>query len=196
MGAASSNARTVVIPNTTGVIDISDDVVKRMTNGLPSKANENRAQRSSASDDGPSIGTGPSSYPNTVPPATAFYGEVPFTSMQVRQEKERELRENDTYWTNRLKALEANLKQTNQLLEKEYNEAVVDVKKRFATSAVRQQLPPCQDLKAKVIECYRANQHETLRCTNEVQLFTDCANLHRIQLLQQRVTAEESNQKQ
>lgn len=64
------------------------------------------------------------------------------------------------------------------------------MKKRFATTAVQQQLPPCQDLKAKVIACYRQNPNETLRCAEEVQQFTDCVNLHRIQLLQQRTAAE------
>uniref|UniRef100_A0A2M4C017 Putative head-elevated expression protein n=1 Tax=Anopheles marajoara TaxID=58244 RepID=A0A2M4C017_9DIPT len=201
MGAASSNARSVVVPNTTGLIDISDDVVKRMKNSSSSSSSQSQqpdASPQSAADDGADARSGhgpsPSSYPNPSPSAAAvFHGELPLTSLQVRQEKERELRENDIYWTKRMKALEANLKQTNQVLEKEYNAAVADVKKRFETSAVRQQLPPCQDLKAKVIECYRANPSETLRCANEVQQFTDCVNLHRIQLLQQRATAE--NQK-
>uniref|UniRef100_A0A2M4AF17 Putative head-elevated expression protein n=1 Tax=Anopheles triannulatus TaxID=58253 RepID=A0A2M4AF17_9DIPT len=198
MGAASSNARSVVVPNTTGLIDISDDVVKRMKNSSPSSSHSQQPDASpQAAADGidARAGSGPSSYPNPSQSANSvFHGELPLTSLQVRQEKERELRENDIYWTKRLKALEANLKQTNQVLEKEYNAAVADVKKRFETSAVRQQLPPCQDLKAKVIECYRANPSETLRCANEVQQFTDCVNLHRIQLLQQRATAENPKQ--
>uniref|UniRef100_A0A2M4CU74 Putative head-elevated expression protein n=1 Tax=Anopheles darlingi TaxID=43151 RepID=A0A2M4CU74_ANODA len=198
MGAASSNARSVVIPNTTGLIDISDDVVKRMKNSSSSSSQSEKpdaSPQSAAERTDARAGLGPSSYPNPAPSAASvFHGELPLTSLQVRQEKERELRENDIYWTKRMKALEANLKQTNQVLEKEYNAAVTDVKKRFETSTVRQQLPPCQDLKAKVIECYRANPSETLRCANEVQQFTDCVNLHRIQLLQQRTTAE--NQKQ
>ncbi|XP_050098908.1 uncharacterized protein LOC126579554 [Anopheles aquasalis] len=197
MGAASSNARSVVIPNTTGLIDISDDVVKRMKNSSSSSQSQQPDAPPQSAADGADArpGPGPSSYPNPSPSAASvFHGELPLTSLQVRQEKERELRENDIYWTKRMKALEANLKQTNQVLEKEYNAAVADVKKRFETSAVRQQLPPCQDLKAKVIECYRANPSETLRCANEVQQFTDCVNLHRIQLLQQRATAETQKQ--
>uniref|UniRef100_A0A182N8I8 Head-elevated expression protein n=1 Tax=Anopheles dirus TaxID=7168 RepID=A0A182N8I8_9DIPT len=199
MGAASSNRRTLVVNNDSpaGLIDISDDVVQRLKSGLPSKAQGGNADSSprQQGDESPA-GRGPSSYPNPpAPPSVVYQGELPsLTSMQVRQEKERELRENDVYWTQRLKALEANLAQTNQVLEKEYGDAVADVKKRFATSGVQQQLPPCQDLKAKVIACYRQHPHETLRCADEVQQFTDCVNLHRIQLLQQR-TADESQQK-
>lgn len=180
-----------------GLIDISDDVVQRLKSGLPSKAQgrTDSQQSGGANSNVPSsTGSGPSSYPNPpVPPSVMYQDELPFTSMQVRQEKERELRENDVYWTQRLKALEANLAQTNQVMEKEYSDAVADVKKRFATSAVQQQLPPCQDLKAKVIACYRKHPQETLRCAEDVQQFADCVNLHRIQLLQQRMTGE--NQK-
>ncbi|EAL41223.4 AGAP000375-PA [Anopheles gambiae str. PEST] len=202
MGAASSNPRTLVVNNDSpaGLIDISDDVVQRLKSGLPSKAQgrngsdspqQQQQQQGGGGDSGAPAGRGPSSYPNPLPPPSVVYqGELPLTSMQVLQEKERELRENDVYWTQRLKALEANLAKTNQVLEKEYSDAVADVKKRFATTAVQQQLPPCQDLKAKVIACYRQNPNETLRCAEEVQQFTDCVNLHRIQLLQQRTAAE------
>uniref|UniRef100_A0A182QS11 Head-elevated expression protein n=1 Tax=Anopheles farauti TaxID=69004 RepID=A0A182QS11_9DIPT len=206
MGATSSNPRTLAINNDSpaGLIDISDDVVQRLKSGLPSTKTQGgnadlspNQQQQQGGEYPASAGRGPSSYPNPpASPAVVYQNELPaLTSMQVRQEKERELRENDVYWTQRLKALEANLAQTNQVLEKEYSDAVADVKKRFATSAVQQQLPPCQDLKAKVITCYRKHPNETLRCADEVQQFTDCVNLHRIQLLQQR-TAAESQQKQ
>ncbi|XP_058127369.1 uncharacterized protein LOC131290865 isoform X1 [Anopheles ziemanni] len=198
MGAASSNPRTVLVNNDSpaGLIDISDDVVQRLTSGQPPKAQGRseqpaQPQRGNTPDGRAPTTGGPSSYPNPpVSPAVVYQGELPLTSMQVLQEKERELRENDVYWTQRLKTVEANLAATNQVMEKEYNEAIADVKKRFATSGVQQQLPPCQDLKAKVIECYRKNPNETLRCAAEVQQFTDCVNLHRIQLLQQRSAGE------
>ncbi|XP_052860998.1 MICOS complex subunit Mic19-like [Anopheles cruzii] len=200
MGAAPSNTRTVVIPNTSAnVIDISDNVVKRMANGTPAKAKEDQQQQQpdkSATSDSLSTGTGPSSYPNPVTPKTVFHGEMPLTSMQIRQETERALQENDDLWAHRLKAMETNLTQMEHVLEKEYNEAVADVKKHFGASAMRQPLPPCQDMKAKVIECYRTNGHETLRCASVVQRFADCVNQHRIQLLQLRVATEEAIKKQ
>ncbi|XP_050074873.1 MICOS complex subunit MIC25 [Anopheles maculipalpis] len=197
MGATSSRPRTLVVNNDSpaGLIEISDDVVQRLKSGHPSKTQGRSADDAQQQPigDGSSAPTarGPSSYPNPpVPPSVVYQGELPLTSMQVLQEKERELRENDVYWTQRLKALEANLARTNQVLEKEYSDAVADVKKRFATTAVQQQLPPCQDLKAKVIACYRQNPHETLRCAEEVKQFTDCVNQHRIQLLHQRAAAD------
>ncbi|EDS33039.1 conserved hypothetical protein [Culex quinquefasciatus] len=189
MGASSSNPRTVTIDNDSpvGVIDISDDVVNRLKSGMPPKEGA-RQQQSSA----PSVGAGPSSYPNPLPPPpTGFYGEPSLTSMQIRREKEQELRANDVYWTKRLQTLEANLQKTNQILEKEYNDAIADVKKRFDSTAVAHQLPPCQDLKAKVVECYKKNQHETLNCSADVRAFTDCVNLHRIQLLKEKASGSD-----
>jgi MICOS complex subunit MIC19 len=50
------------------------------------------------------------------------------------------------------------------------------VKKRFAQPSLASQLPPCQDLKAKIIECYRKNPAETLKCANEVKEFLNCVN--------------------
>lgn len=188
MGASSSTPRTVTIDNDSpaGVIDISDDVVMRLKTGMPPKEGAPRQQSHGSSSSDAHV---PSSYPNPRPPPPAeYYGEPTLTSMQVRREKEQELRANDVYWTKRLQGLEANLQKTNQILEKEYNDAVVDVKKRFESTAVTHQLPPCQDLKAKVIECYKKNQHETLNCSAVVTSFTDCVNLHRIQLLQEKAS--------
>lgn len=68
---------------------------------------------------------------------------------------------------------------------------IADVKKRFDSTAVAHQLPPCQDLKAKVVECYKKNQHETLNCSADVRAFTDCVNLHRIQLLKEKASGSD-----
>lgn len=190
MGASSSTPRTVTVENDSpaGVIDISDDVVQRLKTGLPPKEGARQQQHSAPRPAGD--GSGPSSYPNPMPPPPAGYGEPSLTSMQVRREKEQELRANDVYWTKRLQTLEANLHKTNQIMEKEYNDAIVDVKKRFESTAVAHQLPPCQDLKAKVVECYKKNQHETLNCSADVRAFTDCVNLHRIQILKEKASVE------
>ncbi|XP_053684928.1 MICOS complex subunit MIC19 [Sabethes cyaneus] len=166
MGASSSTPRTVTIDNDSpvGVIDISDDVVQRLKTGIPPK--EGARKHSSA----------PSSYPNPIPPP-AGYHEPALSS-----------KENNDHLAKRLEILEAR----SSVIEKEYNNAMIDVKKHFKNTATSYQLPPCQDLKAKVIECYKKNQNETLNCSADVKLFTDCVNLHRIQLLQKKEEATKS----
>lgn len=67
----------------------------------------------------------PSSYGNpTQKPAVVYYGEPTITAIEVRRQKEIELRNNDLYWAKRLTQLEQNLQKTNSILEKEYNSAV------------------------------------------------------------------------
>lgn len=46
------------------------------------------------------------------------------TALEMRRQKEEELRKNDTYWQNRMKQQEEDLKKTAAILEKEYNETV------------------------------------------------------------------------
>lgn len=67
----------------------------------------------------------PSSYGNPAQkPAVVYYGEPTITAIEVRRQKELELRNNDLYWAKRLTQLEQNLQKTNSILEKEYNSAV------------------------------------------------------------------------
>lgn len=54
-----------------------------------------------------------------------------------------------------------------------------DVKKRFAQPSLASQLPPGQDLKNKIIECYKKNPTETLKCSAEVGNFLTAINASR-----------------
>lgn len=53
-----------------------------------------------------------------------FQGEPTITALEVRRQKEEELRNNDIYWEKRLQQQEETLKQTSILLEKEYQNTV------------------------------------------------------------------------
>lgn len=103
--------------------------------------------------------------------------------MQVREEKEAELRANDAYWSNRLKQTEVNLKRTNAVMEKEYQEKVDSVKALFQNAPITYQPAPCQEFRSRLIACYKAYPNETLRCAQEVQDFTTCVDRNRVQLL-------------
>lgn len=46
------------------------------------------------------------------------------SALEVRRQKEEELRKNDLYWQGRLKKQEQDLQKTAAILEKEYNETV------------------------------------------------------------------------
>ena len=61
---------------------------------------------------------------------------------------------------------------------------VNDVKTRFQQPSLNHQIPPCQDLKAKIIDCYKRNPAEALKCSSEVQNFLNCINSSRIQTVE------------
>lgn len=122
-------------------------------------------------------------YQNPPPVVYAAPGGYTLSAIDVRRQKEIELQQNDAMWRQRMAQLEQTLKKTNAIMETEYSSAVEDVRKRFATASPIHQLPPCQDLKAQVIACYRAHPGETLKCAEEVAAFRNCVNLNRIQKL-------------
>lgn len=51
-------------------------------------------------------------------------GDSTVTALEVRRQKEQELRNNDLYWQKRLRQQEESLKQSSAALEKEFNETV------------------------------------------------------------------------
>lgn len=51
-------------------------------------------------------------------------GGSTISALEVRRQKEEELRKNDQYWQTRLSKQEEDLKKTAAILEKEYNETV------------------------------------------------------------------------
>lgn len=53
-----------------------------------------------------------------------YSGGSTLSALEIRRQKEEELRKNDAYWQNRLKQQEEDLKKTAAILEKEYNETV------------------------------------------------------------------------
>lgn len=57
-------------------------------------------------------------------PGQFYLNEPSLTSLQLRQANVAELKKNDEYWQNRLKALEANHKKINEVMEQETQRAV------------------------------------------------------------------------
>lgn len=53
-----------------------------------------------------------------------YYGEPTVTAIEVRRQKEAELRQNDAYWVKRMAQLEHTLQKTNMILERECTQAV------------------------------------------------------------------------
>lgn len=213
MGAShSSEPRSVSMDNPSGIglIDVSEDVVKRLKlnvkkqvienvaaeeastskSSQPQKQKETRAvpvksspKPSTAPESSPLQRTPPIVYQNPTPAYVQTPAGATMTALDVRRQKEIELQENDAMWRQRMTQLEAMLKKTNSIMEDEYSTAVDDVRKRFENAAPVHQLPPCQDLKAQVIACYKSNSGETLNCSEEVAQFRNCVCANRVKRL-------------
>lgn len=225
MGASQSGQkRTVTLKNPypEGVISVSEEVVQRLRGSAKERAAERAEQQKQSQPSQPTTTTTtpapkattipagiqpkvstivPSSIPSTYgnpspyPPPGIAYGEPTITAIEVRRQKEAELTQNDLYWQERLGNLEQTLNRTNTIMEKEYSAAVEDVRKRFQNAPAIHQLPPCQDLKAQLIACYRAHPGETLQCSEEVAAFTNCVSENRVKKLDQSNTADISKSK-
>uniref|UniRef100_D3TN03 Head-elevated expression protein n=1 Tax=Glossina morsitans morsitans TaxID=37546 RepID=D3TN03_GLOMM len=196
MGAArSKEPRSVSMdnPSPAGVIDVSDDVVERLKLGISRQAKDSKTKTTDFSAakevpvsaaDAPAVQRQPAVvYQN--PPPVVYSGPAGFTitAADIRRQKDIEIQQNDAMWRQRMSQLEQNLKKTNTIMEAEYSSAVEDVRKRFASAPATLQPPPCQELKAQIIACYRANPGETLKCAEQVAAFRNCVNAHRVKTL-------------
>uniref|UniRef100_A0A6P7F386 Uncharacterized protein LOC114325890 n=1 Tax=Diabrotica virgifera virgifera TaxID=50390 RepID=A0A6P7F386_DIAVI len=52
-----------------------------------------------------------------------------------------------------------------------------------------QNIPPCKDTERAVMECYKCNPHEPMKCARVVQAFQECVDLKRNCLLANRTIA-------
>ncbi|KAH8232237.1 hypothetical protein KR032_002465 [Drosophila birchii] len=203
MGARQSQSReprsvSMENPTPAGVIDISDDVVKRLKAGISQQAREHAI---AAEDAKPSPKATPKAAAKPVtastvapapapkvsyPTATPIYvqgGGHTISAADVQRQMNQELVKNDELWKERMTKLEENLKKTNTILEKEYANAVENVHKRFVNTASAHKVPPCQEFKSQLLACYRAHPGETLKCMEEVAQFRLCIDQHRVQKL-------------
>ncbi|KAH8267864.1 hypothetical protein KR026_009810 [Drosophila bipectinata] len=204
MGARQSQSReprsvSMENPTPAGVIDISDDVVKRLKAGISQQAREHAAATEdtkpaakAAAPKAPakSVTSSPAApapaSKAVYPAATPIYvqgGGHTISAADVQRQMNQELIKNDELWKERMVKLEENLKKTNTILEKEYANAVENVHKRFVSTAAAHKVPPCQDLKSQLLACYRAHPGETLKCMEEVTQFRQCVDAHRVKKL-------------
>lgn len=189
MGAGLSGAaRTVTIDNDNpvGVVDISDAVVQRLKNQHAKIKNAEQKYAESTPDTAQSSPQIPTTVITPPQTTTVYYGEPTITALEVRRQKELELRNNDLYWAKRLAQLEHSLQLTNSILEKEYNAAIDNVRSRFQNASPQHQLPPCKEFKEKLVACYKQHPTETLMCTQHVAEFMKCVDVHRIKILDEK----------
>lgn len=119
------------------------------------------------------------SSPTEVPQmAPAFLYEPSLTSIQLRQDNLKNLKDNDDYWEKRVKNLQKNHEEIKKVMETEYEKAMNEVSgKKNAEDSLKQLTSiPCGADRAKIIACYKKYKNEPMRCAKEVQEFADCVD--------------------
>ncbi|XP_030370779.1 uncharacterized protein LOC115621307 [Scaptodrosophila lebanonensis] len=204
MGARQSREpRSVSMDNPTpaGVIDISDDVVKRLKHGITQQAREHASVAEETKPPAKPVTPVRKPAAKAAPPTVVYQSPTPIyvqggghtiSAAEVQRQMNLELQKNDELWRQRMTQLEENLKKTNTIMESEYENAIDGVRKRFVSTAAAHKTPPCQDLKAQLLTCYRSNPGETLKCMQEVAQFKLCVDQHRIKKLDEEAIAPES----
>ncbi|KAK0178683.1 hypothetical protein PV327_007552 [Microctonus hyperodae] len=194
---ASPSARRLTINNEDGVIQISTDLVQRLTHSnkdsvslsndatndvkstessqVPSDSHQNQSRIETPA---------PSALPHQQHPVQA-YPEYTITAYKMQQQKEMELQAQHQYWQNRLNNLKLSHEGINKVFQDEYKRAVDEIsnaqgKKNINLDSV---VPPCCADKEKVLQCYRENPREILKCSSVVDEFNNCVDQRRANII-------------
>lgn len=73
-------------------------------------------------------------------------------------------------------------------IQDEFNRSVEDVEKKIRPL---QQTSVCGEVQSKVLECYRLNKQQPLKCAKEVKDFVECVQSVRMNLLQKKLMLKE-----
>ncbi|XP_068626823.1 uncharacterized protein Chchd3 [Battus philenor] len=89
----------------------------------------------------------------------------------------------EAYWAQRIENLKRTHEKINVDMQVEYQKTLKEANELFNMvqgDKIANKLPPCQEEKAKVLECYSANPNKSLMCSVIVNQFNDCVCKSRI----------------
>jgi len=199
MGAGPSRSVSFRNPEPPAkIIQITEEVAARMTSRY-GKSSESTSESTSAAGSKPA--EAPKQKAPTVsdivnpnpPPTTGGAQTVPsggllttgargvpiletITAYEVRQQKDQELRDNDAFWASKLKELEARYVASAFVADAEFKKEVEKLDKLVP----KPKEPVCQDVSAKVAQCYSEHGKQPLRCSDVVKEFAICVENHTV----------------
>ncbi|CAK1544404.1 unnamed protein product [Leptosia nina] len=112
-------------------------------------------------------------------PQPQYAPPPPTYDPQKRQESAAE----EAYWARRIENLKRAHEKINSGMVVEYEKTLKEANELFEmvkADKVVNKLPPCQQEKAKVLECYSENPNKSLLCSVLVSEFNDCVCKSRI----------------
>ncbi|XP_066593972.1 MICOS complex subunit MIC19-like [Prorops nasuta] len=180
MGSGQS-ARKLTISNENGVIDVSNDLVRRLANSSKAKTSQSTEEVKSVPSEHYSSKCFPPKTTESTGYPVFYYPELTLTALEIKQQKEKELNSQQKYWQLRMKKMEENYMKINNIIEEEYVRAL----KEMAPSVKGQarSIQPCLDNGDKVLKCYQENPKEALKCAKIVEEFSNCVDQQRLRLI-------------
>ncbi|XP_023063598.1 MICOS complex subunit MIC19 isoform X1 [Piliocolobus tephrosceles] len=103
------------------------------------------------------------------------------------EEKDRVLKKQDAFYKEQLARLEERSSEFYKVTTEQYQKAAEEVEAKFKEQertwarstghSVRYESHPvCADLQAKILQCYRENTHQTLKCSSLATQYMHCVN--------------------
>lgn len=114
----------------------------------------------------------------SIPPWSIYAEEAHLMVMRLREEKEQEIKKVHQEWREKMDARELEFTKMARLSEEEVSNALKEVENLFMKASCT---PVCQGQQEKVMNCYQDHPRQSLRCAREVEHFTECVDLSRLQ---------------
>ncbi|CAG4988892.1 uncharacterized protein LOC123701150 [Colias croceus] len=118
--------------------------------------------------------------PEPAPQPTPQYAPPPPNYDSSRRQ---EAAAEEAYWARRIENLKRAHEKINSGMIVEYQKTLKEANELFElvqADKIANKLPPCQEEKAKVLECYSTNPDKSLLCSVLVSEFNDCVCKSRI----------------
>ncbi|XP_033647121.1 MICOS complex subunit Mic19-like [Asterias rubens] len=162
---SSSSTRTITVEQDaeTGVVKVSEDLLKRMLGG-----GEDRKEQA---------------IPDKQPEREGRHHPVETSSYDLKRLNEdwqERLYQTEQQWQLKLDQAEEKNTALLQLTNDQFKQAAEEVEAKFVK---HQYVPICQKLQDEVLKCYAANPGRALNCSQEVKAFTTCVEHSRTSIL-------------
>lgn len=117
----------------------------------------------------------------TPPPPAARYSDDAYISMlKMRDEKDAELRKMEANWRDKINDMERRHAEQQGLTTEAFHKTLAEVQGLFLKASTT---PICQEGQGRVMNCYAENPKQSLKCSQEVQQFSECVDLTRLNRL-------------
>lgn len=150
----SQSTRKVTVDNE-NAIQVSQEALDRIQSQLTAKQAEQRPP----------------------PPAQSY------TPPAYEYRRQHEYAAEEAYWAHRIEKLKRAHEKINSGMHLEYQKTLKEANDLFNMvegDKVASKLPPCQEEKAKVLQCYSTNPNKSLLCSVLVNEFNDCVCKSRV----------------